>query len=564
MSDTYDPQTDDSQEVELSGPDDDAGFYSSQLKDWVPVCPYLKDSAVRLYWIMRALVIEKHGPVRKITLRQLCYLLPAAPVKRGDRPKPSSPTRIRNLLRDLTGEGLITTPEGKRITTSSRAGTGALRIKINNLPRRGYDGPRNVFSALAAIKEAAAAATREAVRREAEREAARKAARKAQAVGQISDPQQIVGQISDPRGQISDPRGQISDPHFGANPGADLQDHADSVSPPFIPSAHSSRSGPTGPVRPSVSVGEGSTDGRTDGGEVDHQDAEMPGAAVPGGPAAADAAPENGAAAGAGGGAGGAVRVDPSPGVDLLLSIGSWRPDLLLTGQTLLDQGRMVTGLLDAGWRMEMLRELITSPLPENTRSVGAVIAARLRAAASMPVPRPVPVRPGVDRPSVPAQGWSPEGVWGTADGPTPVPASYAEREREIAAAVAGRGVLVDCEGDDRMCSRLAESGHSLCAEHLGWPLCSGAGGTCKRRVPVEGQVCAVCAVCEQAESAARAAGCSGAGGTCGRNVQTLGGLCFRCEIAAEAARREKAAAEADWAAAVKAAAGAAEADSAL
>lgn len=40
---------------------------------------------MRLHWILRALVIEQHGPVRKLTLMELCYLLPAKPVKPGER-----------------------------------------------------------------------------------------------------------------------------------------------------------------------------------------------------------------------------------------------------------------------------------------------------------------------------------------------------------------------------------------------------------------------------------------------------------------------------------------------
>ncbi|WP_369228719.1 hypothetical protein AB5J52_49905 (plasmid) [Streptomyces sp. R39] len=85
----YDGEADDSPRVELFGPDTE-GLYTSQLHDWIPLCPELGDSALRLYWIMRSLVVEKYGPVRKITIYQLAYLLPKKPVKPGEKPQPSS------------------------------------------------------------------------------------------------------------------------------------------------------------------------------------------------------------------------------------------------------------------------------------------------------------------------------------------------------------------------------------------------------------------------------------------------------------------------------------------
>ncbi|MFJ7063666.1 hypothetical protein ACIQVA_39535 [Streptomyces microflavus] len=78
------------------------------------------------------------------------------------------------------------------------------------------------------------------------------------------------------------------------------------------------------------------------------------------------------------------MRVDVSPGVDLLLAIGAAQPELPLTGKTLRDQGLMATGLLEAGWPVPLLSEVIARPL---RRTVGTVISGRLKAAASMPVP---------------------------------------------------------------------------------------------------------------------------------------------------------------------------------
>ncbi|MFC7011212.1 hypothetical protein ACFQMH_05695 [Streptomyces viridiviolaceus] len=76
-------------------------------------------------------------------------------------------------------------------------------------------------------------------------------------------------------------------------------------------------------------------------------------------------------------------------GIRLLLEIGASRPELLLTGPALTDQGRVATVMLEAGWSPEQLRHVITGrPLPNPVRtSVGAIIAARLRAAQAYPPP---------------------------------------------------------------------------------------------------------------------------------------------------------------------------------
>ncbi|MGX1887661.1 hypothetical protein [Streptomyces sp. NPDC055287] len=86
-----------------------------------------------------------------------------------------------------------------------------------------------------------------------------------------------------------------------------------------------------------------------------------------------------------------AELIEVTPGVKLLVSIGTWQPEFLLTGEVLRDQGRLVTGLVEAGWRREHLRQVIAGrPLPVPVRtSVGAIVAARLRQAAAGPVPNP-------------------------------------------------------------------------------------------------------------------------------------------------------------------------------
>ncbi|MGW1037398.1 hypothetical protein ACWD4Z_35055 [Streptomyces antibioticus] len=77
------------------------------------------------------------------------------------------------------------------------------------------------------------------------------------------------------------------------------------------------------------------------------------------------------------------------PGIRLLLELGAARPELLLTGKALTDQGRVVIVMLESGWNAEQLRHVIAArPLPHPVRTtVGAIIAARLRAAQAYPRP---------------------------------------------------------------------------------------------------------------------------------------------------------------------------------
>lgn len=425
----YDEGSDTSQRAELWAPDDE-GFYTSQLHDWVPLCPQLRDSAIRLYWIMRALVIEKRGPVRKLTLLQLCHLLPAKQMKPGEAAQPSSLSRVRGLLSELSEYGLLSTPEGGLIKSSSRANASAapLRIRINDRPSRGYAGPRNAFELLDEVREPAAKAGEAAIRKERER-AARRRAERAREAGQISGPPDDAGQISGPSGQISSPRGQISGP--------DSQVDLHKPDPPFRPSAQTYRSEGGGSLRPSVSVGEGSgvdTDGGTDGSVdvIEEQDQD------------AAAAPETGEATPAGN-----TRVS-SPGETLLRRIGRHHPEIsagLAMGSTLADQGRVVNMLLAAGITHEEIRSvLLDRPYPEpseRTHTMASLIAGRL---ARIPLP-PIGsnLLPAQAPPSSP-KAW-PE-VSRTQSLPTPL-ATHRPCEGEIGTA---------------FCERLALPGSRLCA----------------------------------------------------------------------------------------------------
>ncbi|MBL1110491.1 hypothetical protein JK361_39125 [Streptomyces sp. 5-8] len=158
-------------------------------------------------------------------------------------------------------------------------------------------------------------------------------------------------------------------------------------------------------------------------------------------------------------------------GIRLLLEIGASRPELLLTGLALTDQGRVATVMLEAGWSAEQLRHVITGrPLPNPVRtSIGAIIAARLRAAQAYPPPAAVRhdaasldepfAEPARERPSIAAAA------------------------RSVTEALTYRA-LVECAG----CGVPATApGEDLCPTCLGWPLCRTCPGPTRKRAHPDG-----------------------------------------------------------------------------
>ncbi|MET9725435.1 helix-turn-helix domain-containing protein [Streptomyces zaomyceticus] len=141
-------------------------------------------------------------------------------------------------------------------------------------------------------------------------------------------------------------------------------------------------------------------------------------------------------------------KISSNEGVELLLAIGAAKPEFLLTGTTLRDQGLMVTGMLAEGWTAEHLWQVIAGrglPSPIRT-TVGAVVSSRLRAALSGPVPRAGSVQPTRQEPE------------------TPTPAAWSE-EMVVLGDRPG-----ECDGRDGLCGRPTLGGARLC------PACSADG----------------------------------------------------------------------------------------
>ncbi|WP_327749956.1 hypothetical protein [Streptomyces europaeiscabiei] len=169
------------------------------------------------------------------------------------------------------------------------------------------------------------------------------------------------------------------------------------------------------------------------------------------------------------------------PGIQLLLELAAARPELLLTGQALTDQGRVVTVMLESGWSHEQLLHVIAArPLPHPVRTtIGAIIAARLRAAQTYPPPAI-------------AADHHDEPAW---DDPRPRPTRSAAA-RTVSEALTYRA-LVECAG----CGVPGTApGEDLCPACLGWPLCRTCPGPTPRRAHPDGE--GRCTTCTSALAA--------------------------------------------------------------
>ncbi|WP_329331207.1 helix-turn-helix domain-containing protein [Streptomyces sp. NBC_00663] len=172
---------------------------------------------------------------------------------------------------------------------------------------------------------------------------------------------------------------------------------------------------------------------------------------------------------------------DMHPGIHLLLGIATSRPEFLLTGKALTDQGRVVTAMLESGWSPELLRHVITSrPLPHPVRtSVAAIVAARLRAAQAYPSPHTVTGHSTAQHPGEKATS------------PTATRGCTPSAARTVTEALTYRA-LAECTG----CGRPGTAdGEDLCPTCLGWPPCATCPGPTPRRAhPNSDGRCTTCA----------------------------------------------------------------------
>ncbi|ACU71803.1 hypothetical protein Caci_2894 [Catenulispora acidiphila DSM 44928] len=142
--------TTDDQAFDLVAAEDLRLSYTS-VRDWTMLHPELRGTPFQLYAIMRSLVIDKAGdqPSRRITLDQLCWLLP------GVNGKPTSLTVVKDALRALDRLGLVTNPDSERLVTSTgdRGIKSRRRFQINDLPPDGFRGWRNAWDKLDSYRE---------------------------------------------------------------------------------------------------------------------------------------------------------------------------------------------------------------------------------------------------------------------------------------------------------------------------------------------------------------------------------------------------------------------------
>ncbi|WP_405969057.1 hypothetical protein OG496_00585 [Streptomyces sp. NBC_00988] len=179
------------------------------------------------------------------------------------------------------------------------------------------------------------------------------------------------------------------------------------------------------------------------------------------------------------------VADEMHPGIQLLLELGAACPELLLTGKALTGQGRVATVMPEAGWSREQLRHVITGrPLPHPVRTtVGAIIAARLRAAQAYPPPTTA-----ADNHTEPAFGEP----LATADTGR---SSAGSAARTVPEALTYRA-LVECAG----CGVPATApGEDCCPACLGWPPCRTCPGPTPRRARPDGD--GRCTTCTSAST---------------------------------------------------------------
>lgn len=134
--------------AEFIAPDSE-GWHYTTMRDWIAVCPDVSATAARVYWIVRSLMLEKGPRERRLSLDQLCWLLP------GINKKPTSETRVKDALRELEAVGLLSNPDRNVVrrwvtdpATGKQTRENFRRWQVHDFPTVGYEGPKSAFDLL--------------------------------------------------------------------------------------------------------------------------------------------------------------------------------------------------------------------------------------------------------------------------------------------------------------------------------------------------------------------------------------------------------------------------------
>ncbi|MFJ7416585.1 hypothetical protein ACIQWZ_38175 [Streptomyces sp. NPDC098077] len=136
------------EEFELIGTLNDYWTHT-QVRDWVLLLPDMTRTALHLYMVLRSMIREnvrrKGGGLRRMSVDQLCFLLP------GVNKKPCSPTMVKDALKLLDELNLVVNPEDGHLVKST--GKGGIQnsfrtYQVNELPPDAYVGWRNVWDKL--------------------------------------------------------------------------------------------------------------------------------------------------------------------------------------------------------------------------------------------------------------------------------------------------------------------------------------------------------------------------------------------------------------------------------
>jgi hypothetical protein len=125
-------------EASYAGEFTDRWSYTN-VRDWVLLYPDLSRTSLHLYLILRSMIVEKRDTgLRRMTIDQLCYLLP------GIDGKDTSRTAGKDALRNLLEEGFLVCLDDEGSQPS-----GPRKYLVKDLPPRpNYDGWRNAWDKL--------------------------------------------------------------------------------------------------------------------------------------------------------------------------------------------------------------------------------------------------------------------------------------------------------------------------------------------------------------------------------------------------------------------------------